>query len=65
MEYINEILAAGLRAAGVTPEQADAQAQAIVSKVWKEYEALGEPNGPGLAGMMRWLDEQAPVANAA
>jgi hypothetical protein len=53
--YIPEILAAGLRAAGITPEEADEQAQALYLHVLHDYQTAGEPCGPGHRAMMRWL----------
>jgi hypothetical protein len=55
LTYIPEILAAGLRSIGVTPLDADRQAQALYLKVLRDYQAAGQPYGPGHSAMMRWL----------
>jgi hypothetical protein len=64
LAYIPEILAAGLRAAGVTLQEADTQAQALYLRVLREYQAAGEPCGPGHQGMMQWLVSETPAISA-
>jgi hypothetical protein len=61
LAYIPEILAAGLRSIGITPLEADRQAQALYRKVLRDYEAAGAPYGPGHTGMMRWVQCQEPA----
>jgi hypothetical protein len=57
-DYMPEVLAAAIRSAGISPEEADAQAQMIYAKVLLDYALAGQPCGPGHKGMIRWLTTQ-------
>jgi hypothetical protein len=52
---------AGLQATLITLEEVDARAHALYHKVLRDYEAAGEPNGPGHNGLMRWVMSQEPA----
>jgi hypothetical protein len=62
LAYLPEILAAGLRSIGITPLDADRQAQALYRKELRDYEAAGSPYGPGHTSIIRWVQSQEPAS---